>query len=380
MGSAAQQTALNDEIAKLLSLADIRLNGDRPWDLQVHDQRVFERVLAEGTLGLGEAYMDGWWDCEALDELIFRAYGADIKRQLRPWRMAGHVIKARVLNRQTRRGALTVGRRHYDLGNDLFEAMLDPRMIYSCGYWARAKTLAEAQEHKLEIVANKLMLQPGMRVLDIGCGWGGAAQFFAERYGVEVVGVTISREQEQLAKERCRGLSVDIRFQDYRELNEVFDRIYSIGMFEHVGRRNHRDFMQVVARCLVSDGLMVLHTIGGNESATNVDAWIERYIFPKGYLPSAAQIAASAEGLLTIEDWHNFAQDYDRTLLAWHENFEAAWEQLSSGDYDERFRRMWRYYLLACAGGFRGRGNQLWQVTFSQLRGGSESYRPPGIR
>lgn len=379
MASTAPHAAVHAEITKLLSLADIQLNGDRPWDLQLNDTRLFDRVLAEGSLGFGEAYMDGWWDCEALDQLIFRAYTADIKRQLRPWRLASHVIKARLLNRQTLRGALTVGRRHYDIGNDLFSAMLDPRMIYSCAYWARAETLADAQEHKLALVANKLMLQPGMRVLDIGCGWGGAAQFFAERYGVEVVGVTISREQEALARQRCRGLPVEIRFQDYREIDDIFDRIYSIGMFEHVGRRNHRSFMQVVSRCLAADGFMVLHTIGGNESATNVDPWMERYIFPKGYLPSAAQIAASAEGLLTIEDWHNFAQDYDRTLLAWHANIEAAWEDLPA-HYDERFRRMWRYYLLACAGSFRGRGNQLWQVTFSQLRGGSQAYRPPGVR
>ena len=379
MASIAPRSAIDEEIAKLLSLADIRLDGGRPWDIKLHDPRLFDRVLAQGSLGFGEAYMDGWWDCDALDELIFRAYTADIKRKLRPWRLAGHVVRARVLNLQTRRGALTVGRRHYDLGNDLFSAMLDPRMIYSCGYWAKAKNLAEAQEHKLELVANKLQLEPGMRVCDIGCGWGGAAEFFAKRYGVELVGVTISKEQQALARQRCKGLPVEIRFQDYRELNNKFDRIYSIGMFEHVGRRNHRTFMEVVGRCLVDDGLMVLHTIGGNESSTNVDPWMERYIFPKGYLPSAAQIAAAAEGVLTIEDWHNFGPDYDRTLLAWYENFEAAWAKLSAG-YDERFRRMWRYYLLACAGSFRGRGNQLWQVTFSQLRGGEKSYRPPGIR
>jgi cyclopropane-fatty-acyl-phospholipid synthase len=243
--------------------------------------------------------------------------------------------------------------------------MLDTRMIYSCGYWAEAETLEQAQEHKLDLVCRKLGLQPGMRVLDIGCGWGGAARFMAERYQVEVVGCTISAEQARLAREDCRDLSVQILLQDYRTLSGSFDRIFSIGMFEHVGHKNYRTYMETVARLLKDDGLFLLHSIGSNKTSIVVDPWIERYIFPNGMLPSARQITRASEGLFILEDWHNFGADYDKTLMAWHANFISAWPQLKHA-YDQRFFRMWTYYLLSCAGGFRARDNQLWQVVFAK--------------
>ncbi len=282
------------------------------------------------------------------------------------------------MNLQRQARAFQVGREHYDLGRDLYRAMLDHRMIYSCGYWRRATTLEQSQEHKLDLIARKLGFESGMRVLDIGCGWGGALQYFAERYGICGVGVTISEDQHAAACELTEGQPVEIRLQDYRELDEQFDRIYSIGMFEHVGHKNYATYMEVVRRCLSPDGLFLLHTIGGRLSQARTDPWITRYIFPNGMLPSARQIAKAAEGVLNIEDLHNFPQDYDRTLMAWYANFERAWPELKA-KYDERFFRMWRYYLLASAGGFRAGGNQLWQIVFSRdgVRGG---YTPEGIR
>jgi cyclopropane-fatty-acyl-phospholipid synthase len=349
---------------QLAAFADVRIDGDRPWDIRVHDERLFARVMAEGTLGLGEAYMDGWWDCERLDEFICRVMRADLEKRIEPWKDALRLLWARVVNRQRPARAFEIGRRHYDIGNDLFTRMLDARMIYSCAYWKDATTLDAAQEAKLDLVCRKLGLRPGMRVLDIGCGWGGTARFAAERYGVSVVGITVSAEQVALARRLCEGLDVDIRLQDYRQLEGTFDRVLSIGMFEHVGGKNYRTYMRVVRRHLAEDGLFLLHTIGFNISMGKNDPWTERYIFPNSMLPSAAQIGAAIEGSFVLEDWHGFGADYDRTLMAWDANVERHWPELAVR-YDERFHRMWTYFLRSSAGGFRARKNQVWQLVLS---------------
>ncbi len=367
--------ALRARAAELLALADVTIDGDRPWDMVVRDERLFARVLAEGSLGLGESYMDGWWVSERLDEFFARILAADLDTKVRPWKDALRVLRARIVNLQRPARAFQIGERHYDIGNELFARMLDRRMIYSCGYWQVATTLDAAQEAKLDLVCRKLGLRPGMRVLDIGCGWGGTAQFAAERYGVSVVGATVSAEQARHARELCAGLDVEIRLEDYRALRGTFDRVLSIGMFEHVGCKNYSTFMRVVRERLAPDGLFLLHTIGANRSQRKNDPWTERYIFPNSMLPSARQIAAAIEGAFVLEDWHSFGPDYDRTLMAWHANVERAWPELADR-YDERFRRMWRYFLLSSAGAFRARKNQLWQLVLSPA-GVAGGYRAP---
>lgn len=357
----------------LLEKADIRVNGDRPWDIQLHADNVPERALAYGNLGLGEAYMDGHWDVDHLDEFFFRILRARIHDQVQPLRLAFHSMRARLLNLQSLRRARQVGEAHYDLGNDFYAAMLDPRMTYTCGYWRDAQTLDEAQDAKLDLICRKLELKPGMRILDIGCGWGSFMQYAAEHYGVECVGLTISEEQVRLGRERCRHLPVEFRLQDYREVDERFDAIVSVGMFEHVGRKNHRTFLETVNRCLSDDGLCLLHTIGKNRRSSTPDPWIDKYIFPNGDLPALGQISDAAEDLVIIEDMHNFGAHYDLTLMAWHNNFEAAWPRFRDR-YGERFRRMWRYYLLSCAALFRARETQLWQLVLSR-RGLVGGYR-----
>lgn len=349
----------------LLNTADVRLNGQRPWDIRLLHPGVPERVLAQGSLGLGEAYMDGWWECDRLDQFFDRLLRARIDRHIHPWTLAWHHLRARWLNLQTERRAWQVGREHYDLGNDFYAAMLDSRMTYTCGFWQRARTLDEAQEHKLDLVCRKLGLEPGMRVLDIGCGWGSFMKFAAERYHVQCVGVTISAEQAALGRERCAGLPVEFRLTDYRSLNQRFDRIVSLGMFEHVGQKNHDTYLDVARRCLADDGLFLLHTIGRNETGHGTDPWIHRYIFPNGELPTIAQIGRACENRFVVEDLHNFGADYDRTLMAWHANMEAAWPRFADA-LGERFHRMWRYYLLMCAGAFRARDIQLWQWVLSK--------------
>jgi len=360
---------------ELLAAADVAINGSRPWDIQVHDERLYARALAHAELGLGEAYMDGWWDCEQLDECVCRFVRAALHIRIRPVGDALRVLGARVVNLQSPSRAFRVGREHYDIGNDLFSRMLDRRMIYSCGYWKDAATLDDAQEAKLDLVCRKLDLRPGMRVLDIGCGWGGTALFAAERYHVRVVGITVSEEQAKHGQRLCEGHDVEIRLQDYRRLEGRFDRVLSLGMFEHVGYKNHGTFLRIVRSHLADDGLLLLHTIGGNRSARRTGAWVERYIFPNSVLPSAQQIAAAAEGRFVLEDWHNFGADYDTTLLHWHRNFERHWPELQDR-YGERFHRMWRYFLLSSAGGFRARKNQVWQIVLSP-QGVSGGYRAP---
>jgi cyclopropane-fatty-acyl-phospholipid synthase len=364
------------KIERLLEGTDVRINGDRPWDVQVHDERFYRRVLTEASLGLGESYMDGWWDSERIDEMLTRILEAGLDRKMVARIMALDVVRATLVNLQNKRRAFTIGEQHYDIGNDLYERMLDSRMTYSCGYWKNARTLDEAQEAKIDLAARKLGLEAGMRVLDIGCGWGGAARFMAERYGCEVVGVTVSREQVAYAEQHRGDLPVDIRLQDYRDIDDTFDRIVSIGMFEHVGAKNYPTFMNTVRRLLADDGLFLLHTIGGNRSVHQGDPWVSRYIFPNSMLPSAKQITAAAEDVFVMEDWHNFGAYYDTTLMQWVENFDAAWPDLRER-YGDRFYRMWKYYLLSSAAGFRARKNQLWQIVFSPngVRGGYQSIR-----
>lgn len=353
-------------VQKMFDPLDVRINGNRPWDIHIHKDDFYQRVLYGGSLALGESYMDGWWDCKSLDlffEKIFEA-GLDRKIKLSAGQFLRIAFQTKILNPQNRSRAFTIGKRHYDTGNMLFFLLLDKWLNYSCGYWKNAKTLDSAQEAKLDLICRKMGLMPGMKVLDIGCGWGGFAKYAAVKYGVSVYGITVSLEQAKFAKDFCRGLDVRIDLKDYRDLNNKFDRIVSIGMFEHVGYKNYRTFMKTVRRCLLPDGLCLLQTIAGNTSVSGTDPWIGKYIFPNSMLPSAKQIASASDGLLVMENWHSFGQDYDKTLMAWYDNFKKNWDKIKSA-YDDRFYRMWVYYLLSCAASFRTRRNQLWQIVFS---------------
>ncbi len=366
-------------MAALLAEADVGIDGARPWDMVIHHPQTADRILARGSLGLGESYVDGWWDCARLDEFIARVLRARLDEKVGGTALLVQGLRARLFNLQNLRRSWQVGEAHYDLGNDFFESMLGPSMAYTCGYWAAADTLDDAQAAKLDLVCRKLGLEPGMRLLDIGCGWGSLMKFAAQRYGVDCVGLTISRAQAEYGQARCAGLPVRFRLQDYRQFNddrgERFDRIASLGMFEHVGAKNHRAFFAMARRSLEDDGLFLLHTIGKNLRRTPTDPWIERHVFPNGDLPALGQIADACEDDFVTEDVHNFGADYDRTLMAWHAGFEAAWPHFAER-YGERFRRMWRYYLLACAGTFRARTNQLWQIVLSPA-GVAGGYRRP---
>jgi cyclopropane-fatty-acyl-phospholipid synthase len=355
-------------IVSLFTNAGIRINGDNPWDPQVHNDIVFSRWLAGGSLALGETYMEGLWDCDQIDGFIEKLLRGEIQNHVPlSFKLAWTFLLAKAKDLNSRENSHIVGEKHYDIGNDLYAAMLDNRMVYTCGYWQNAQTLDEAQEAKLDLICRKLEMKPGQTVLDIGCGFGSFAQFAAEKYGVHVVGITISKEQVVLAKERCKGLPVEIRLQDYRDIpkGEQFDCIVSVGMFEHVGLKYYREYMEIAARCLKDGGLFMLHTIGRKKSIRSSDPWSNKYIFPGGRLPSLSEIDEAVDGLFILEDVHNFGPDYSKTLLAWHANFIKGWPQLQV-HYGEPFKRMWEYYLLSFAGSFRARDIHLWQIVLSK--------------
>ncbi len=353
-------------VEKIFAKAGIEFNGMNAWDIQVRDEAFYSRLLRSGSLGLGESYMEGMWDCDDLIGCMSRIFTGKIEEEAaKSWPVIFTSLKAKLFNMQNRARSMEVINKHYQIGNDLYENMLDPSLTYSCGYWKTAKNLEEAQIAKYDLICKKLNLRPNVKVLDIGCGWGGFAKFASKNYGAEVVGVTLSQNQAQYAQAICKGLPVDIRIEDYRNVVGTFDYILEIGMFEHVGVKNYEQFMSTVHRCLKDEGLFLLHTIGSNKTTLITDPWINTYIFPNGQLPSIAQIGNASEEYFVMEDWHNFSVDYDKTLCAWYDNFNQNWDKLSS-KYSPMFYRMWKYYLLSCAACFRVRQMQLWQVVFSK--------------
>jgi cyclopropane-fatty-acyl-phospholipid synthase len=362
----------------LIATAGINLNGTRPCDIQVNNPAMFELIRWQGTLGLGNSYMYGWWDCASLDVLFHHLLTAELDRKAATFlpQLLG-TMKAYLANLQSIGRAFEVGKRHYDLDEGLFQAMLGKSMVYSSSYrGSGAKNLDEAQFAKLDLICRKLHLVPGTTVLEMGCGWGSFARYAAEHYGVRVVGLTISEHQAAYARMHCQGLPVEILLQDYRSYTGQVDAIVSVGMFEHVGVKNYQTFFDTIKRCLHPDGLFLLHTIGTLRSVIAVDPWMNTHIFPNGKLPSMRQIATAVEGRFVIEDLHNFGPDYDFTLMSWWKNFH---DGVQKGEltiqFDERFQRMWQYYLLTCAGAFRARNLQVWQLVLSP-RGIAGGYQP----
>jgi cyclopropane-fatty-acyl-phospholipid synthase len=362
----ASQSSSERLVRRLLEKAGIDVDGGAPHDIIVHDRRVYARVLRDGSLGLGEAYVEGWWDSQAVDETLTRILRARLADWAgTSWLETASVLSTKIVNLQSRRRAPQVAEQHYDIGNDLYRAMLDRRLVYTCAYWNGAQDLEEAQEAKLDLVCRKLGLDAGMRLLDLGCGFGGLARYAAEKYGARVTGLTLSKRQVDLGRELCAGLPVELRLQDYRDASGTYDRVVSVGILEHVGPRNYRTYMKVVDRCLAPGGISLFHTIVNPRSQTVGDPWITRYVFPNSSLASIAQLARAMEGLFLLDDLHAFGDDYDCTLMAWYRNLVRAWPQLKA-TYCERFYRIWTYYLLMSAAVFRTRQAQLVQAVISR--------------
>lgn len=363
-------------VTELLKQADVIINGPRPWDIQVKNERAFGRAIYGGIIGIGDSFVDGDWDCPAVDELVTRVYRAGLAEHMRRYPLwVAHWLIGYLINAGTRARSRYLARQHYNLGNDLFRAMLDKTMAYTCAYWKGTESLEQAQKQKFDLVCRKVRLKPGMKVLDIGGGWGSFAKYAAENYGVSVVNISVSKEQIELADQLCKGLPVENRLIDYREVTGQFDAIVSLGMFEHVGYKNYQTYMDVARRCLKNDGLFLLHTIGGNVTTNHANPWIEKYVF-LGMIPSLKQITEAVEKRFVVEDIHNFGANYDKTLMAWWHNFDRNWSELKN-QYGDRFYRVWKMYLQSCAGSFRSRNLQLWQIVLSPhgVDGGYESIR-----
>ncbi len=367
-----------EKLQNLFNKADINILEEmtnkeaRPWDIRVFNKKLYDRILSCGSLGLGEAYVEKWWDCSELDNFIFRVLKKDLHRFLN---IADVIllVKSKLINLQSLKRAFEVGIKHYDIGNELYENMLDHRMVYSCGFWENAASLDEAQEAKLELICKKLKIKPGMEILDIGCGWGSFAKYASEKYCAKVTGISISKEQIKYADDVCADNDAYFYLEDYRDFAKrkmKFDRIVSIGMFEHVGFKNYRTYMNCVSDCLKPDGLFLLHTIGNSSTTKFGDGFLNRYIFPNGILPSLQQIGKSSEMIFNIEHLENIGPHYERTLLEWHKNFEQSWDRISSSNnkYDEKFYRLWKYYLLSCAGAFKAKHIHVWQIVFSKYK------------
>jgi len=377
------------QLSNILQPAGIVINGENSWDPQVQDPRTYQRILRDGHLGIGESFMDKWWDCASLDELVCKIISNEIQTKIRTTpSLIANIVIAKIINMQSPKRSREVAERHYDLPVELYRSFLDENMQYTCGYWKNTDSLDDAQIQKMDLIARKLMLEPGMTVLDIGCGWGQLANHMAEKYGAEVTGITISNEQLAFAQSTHHKPKYVLK--DYRDTENLgqFDRITAVGMIEHVGYKNYRPFMKVVRSLLKNDGMFLLHTIGDTKSSVTGNPWLNKYIFPNGMLPSEEYLDEATKGLLVKEDSHSFGPDYDKTLMAWFDNFNKNWPSLegqlidasqpSRGYYDERFYLMMKYYFLTCAGSFRSRKvMQLWQNVYSKngIVGGYEVIR-----
>ena len=349
----------------LLEQADIQVNGSRPWDLQVHSDAFWTRLYAQGTLGLGEAYMDGLWDAADLAEFFNKVLRSKVPEAVRLTpNLLWQTVQARLLNMQDIARSKRIANMHYNQ-TEAYKASLDRRMTGSCGYWPEGvDNVDAAQEAKLDLVCRKIGVKPGQLVWDIGCGWGAFMGFAAEKYGARCVGVTVSPDQAAYGRERYKDLPVEFRIEDYRYFSGKADHVVSMGMFEHVGHKNYRTYFEKARSVISDDGLFMMHTIGSQWSTETIEAWLEKYIFPGGVIPSMAQIGKAIDGLFTVIDIHNIGPHYDRTLVAWYENFDRNWKKDRTPE-EERFYRLWKYYLLCCAGGFRAKVLQVWQFVLS---------------
>jgi cyclopropane-fatty-acyl-phospholipid synthase len=348
-----------------------------PLHLIIHNPDTCDRLLAFGTLGFCEAYMDGWWN-EANDnlvELIGLFHRSNVYAKARNRITIALALKIITQRLQTVPILIQNSRKnvqhHYDLGNDFYQQFLDPTMTYSCGYQRQeTDSLEQMQRQKYELICRKLALQPGESLIDIGCGWGGMLIYAAEHYGISGTGVTLSEPQAKLAREyiKQRGLSDQLKIiiADYREVQGQYDKFVSIGMFEHVGKGNFATFMQKIFQLLTPNGIGLLHTIVTQSNERN-GAWVDKYIFPGGYAPQLHELTQNLwAAKLSVAHCENLKPHYAETMKRWAANLTTNRTTIAALDprYDERFLRMWYLYLQSFEASFRYGGLHVYQLLF----------------
>jgi len=340
-------------------------------DIVVNNKEMFVKIASNGELGLVESYINGDWDSDNLEKTISELISKldFLKNQIKKQSLnfifmeIKAVIKNRIQNNSIKSVKKNISH-HYDIGNDLFQKMLGKHMQYTCAYFYKPNmTLDEAQYAKMELIAKKIDLKPNMKVLDIGCGFGSMAQHLAKHYNVYVIGVTLSKEQKKYADEYFSHPRVTIELKDYRHVTGNFDRVYSVGMFEQVGRKRYKEYYDKCYELLKPDGIMLIHTIGTNKRKWNHNSFINKYIFPEGELPHIENLTHSFVDKWHLEDWQNMGLSYAKTTKLWHTNI-GDWSGLDN--YDERFRRMWDFYLLGCVANFQSRNVCLWQIVYTK--------------
>mmetsp|Transcript_37565 Transcript_37565/g.87936 ORF Transcript_37565/g.87936 Transcript_37565/m.87936 type:complete len:496 (+) Transcript_37565:76-1563(+) len=352
--------------------------------VKITDDSAWWDIIIRGNLGIAEAWMHGKAEVEPLPMFIKllngtsigtrRTQGSDFLSTFVNVIAAPLGMAAQTINQQTRKLSKRVAEVHYDAGNDLYEKMLGPSMSYTCAYWKDANNLDEAQTAKFNLIFRKLQLPPSehMKVADLGMGWGTLASYVhRESQGsAEVIGVSLSKEQVSWAQANLQKPGLRFIWQDYREICEdpaqmgTFDRVYSVGMLEHVGYKNHAGFFKCIKALLKPDGLAVVHSIGEPDFVPVSDAFLDKYIFPGAVIPTLSSLTANFEKDFILEDFHNFGHDYAKTLAAWSVNAEEFFRENPTA-YSEEFKRMWRYYLQMCEALFELRINQLWQFVLS---------------
>jgi cyclopropane-fatty-acyl-phospholipid synthase len=356
--------------ARLLERCGLAINGPAARDPQIHDERVYARLLKNGSVGAGEAFMDGWWDARDLSGCLEAVLRADLDAQFRGalFREKFRELRFQWLNRQTRELSRRVARDHYDLPFEFWRRMLGKTMQYSCAYWERgARDLDEAQVAKMELICRKLQLEEGLSVLETACGWGSLAHHMAAHHGVRVKAFTLSEQQYRYAVAHYSHPRVEFFCADYRDFaarhqGEKFDRIASIGLVEHVGRRNLDVFFRMIQRFMKPEGWALVHGMG-KQTPEATDPWITRYIFPGGEIPRLSHLVDSiSRCALNVEDLHNLGLSYIPTLRAWLQSLS---EPAGEGAPQGRALRMWVYFLSLSIAAFEARKLQLYHFILS---------------
>lgn len=375
----SNSTDLEKQVKEIISnTTKITINQKSSLNISVANSDFYRKVINKGELGLAESFMDGDWTTDNL-------YGVLLELQKNRDKISKHIksnmfqillfkIYYCIFRTNTRDTVKNNVSHHYDIGNDLYRKQLGRTMQYTCAYYHKSKmTLNQAQDAKMKLIAKKLDLQPGMSVLDIGCGFGALAYYLVKRYSVKVLGVTLSEEQIKYANKYYKHPNLTIKYKDYRDVTGKFDRVYSIGMFEQVGKDNYSVYFDKCYELLKTNGIMLLHTISKNYRENPRYNFITQYIFPEGELPHISDLSGKfLDNKWHLEDLHNFGQSYNKTLLDWHKNLDN-FKELPN--YSPRFQRMWKYYLLGCSAAFKVRMISLWQIVYTKI----DSNRPDDL-